>query len=486
MEQLQAVVQKETPNMDTECATLTGRLGTLDIVFTVLAYNAPLAVVVGLIPIIIAYGNGLGAPVTFVAVAILMLLFSVGFTTMSRHVPNAGAYYAYITVGLGPCTGLGSAFMAMLAYAFFIMGGYPYAGVIIGSFATHLTGKSEETWWLWAIILWAVVSVLGYFRITLSARVLTLALVCEILLVAVWEGAIALTKGYSFLSPVWLSPTAVMSGSVGLAILFGVTCFAGFEATAVFREEARDPEVTVPRATYLSIIIMACVFVSATYFFIVAYGPAGALAKAGSEPATAALDSIAGYLGHVGQAAVSVLMCTSMFACQLALHNILARYIYSLSIDGVLPPGLGAIHSRHGSPYRASLLVSVLGVVSVTVLTVTGADPFTAYAALVGITGFTLILLQILTSLSVILFFRRSRVHPGRWKTMYAPAASLVGLVMTGWLAISNIEMLTGNLRVAQCLLAIIFASLIGGIAYANRLRSRRPTVFAAIGRKMR
>ncbi|GAB3627528.1 amino acid transporter [Pandoraea terrae] len=449
LEELKIDVPTETRTINTGRKTLSGQLRTLDIVFTVLAYNAPLTVVVGLIPLIISYGNGLGAPVTFIAVAALMLLFSVGFVTMSRHVPNAGAYYAYITVGLGPRVGLGAAFMAMLAYAFFIMGGYPYAGLVIDSFVKHSTSANESHWWVWALVLWAVVSTLGYFRITLSARVLSIALVCEVLLVAAWEVAIATSKGFSALSPTWLSTSAVMSGSVGLAFLFGVTCFAGFEATAVFREEARNPEVTVPRATYLSIIVMACVFVSATYFFIVAYGPAEALSKASSAPATAAIESVSGFLGHAGGTLVNVLMLTSMFSCLLALHNILSRYIYSLGIDGILPSKLSSIHSKHGSPHNASLLVSALGITSVTTVQLAGLDAFETYAALVGITGLTLIFLQILTSLSVITFFRSHPIKLSRWKTVYAPFASLLGLLGTAWLGLKNIEALTGNIKIA-------------------------------------
>ena len=45
--------------------TLSGHLGTFDIVFTVLAYNAPLTVVTGFMGLLLSRGNGFGAPVTF-------------------------------------------------------------------------------------------------------------------------------------------------------------------------------------------------------------------------------------------------------------------------------------------------------------------------------------------------------------------------------------------------------------------------------------
>lgn len=465
--------------------TLSGGLGTLDIVFTVLAYNAPLTVVVGLIPIIISMGNGLGAPLTYLAAGALMLLFGVGFTTMSKHVKNAGAYYAYITLGLGKPLGLGSALMAILAYLFMILGSYLYAGVIYDSLAKSVTGHSVLEWWQYSLILLVIVSILGYFRITLSAKLMTIALVCEVLLVFAWEAAITYINGAGSLSPTWFTPTSVTSGSIGLAVLFGVTCFAGFEATAVFREEARNPEVTVPRATYASIIVMALLFASAAYFFISGFGPSLALSKASGDPSTAALESIGRFLGHAGLEAVNVLMCSSIFACLLAIHNILARYVYSLSIDGTFPRQWSAVHKHHGSPYKASVLVSVVLLIALVAVILVKIEPYVGYAALVGVAGYALLLLQILTSASVINFFRSTEHNAGVWRTLIAPLMSLTGLCATAWLATINIGLLTGNERVAAALLACIFGTLIGGGAYAVLLKTRRPEVYRAIGRQV-
>jgi amino acid transporter len=486
MEEIDRAFTRQIPDVSLAPAprSLSGHLGTLDIVFTVLAYNAPLTVVIGLIPIMLSMGNGLGAPITFLGAGLLMLLFAVGFTAMSRHVPNAGAYYAYITVGLGKPLGLGCALMAMLAYAFFIVGTYLYAGVVFHTFFSHAFGASPLSWAQWAMVIWAAVSILGYFKISLSAKVLTVALICEVIVVFAWELAIGVEHGPAALHPVWLTPAAITSGSVGLAVLFGVTCFAGFEATAVFREEAKNPEVTVPQATYMSIIVMACVFASAAYFFIVGYGPEAALAHAAASPATASLDSVGKFLGKVGLDVVSALTCTSIFACLLALHNILARYVYSLSSDGTLPKSWAAVHRVHGSPYKASLIVSIAGGFASLAMIASSVDPYGVYEALVGMAGYSLLILQIFTSLSVIVFFRRKGPAVSAWKRLYAPAASLLGLLVTGWEATKNIDLLIGDPHVATCLLALVFGGLLFGVFYALVLRVRRPSTYRSIGRQ--
>lgn len=479
-----ALPEFSTPSGESRPATLSGQLGMLEIVFTVLAYNAPLTVVTGM-GVMITLGNGVGAPVTYLIAGALILIFSVGFTAMSKHVPNAGAFYAYITAGIGRPLGLGSALMAMLAYGFMMIGVYLYAGIAYASLVKHLFNAEPLVWWGYSLVLVAAVGVFGYLRITFSARVLTLALICEVLIVFAWQIAVAAVKGAAVLSPSWLTPGAVTSGSVGLALLFGVTCFAGFEATAVFREEARDPEVTVPRATYCAILVMATLFSSASYFLICAYGPQSVLERASADPSQISLNAIGLYLGNAGLEAVNALLCSSVFACLLALHNILSRYIYCLGLDGTFPRALATVHERHGSPHRASVAVTGLILVILIGVIKSGVEPFGAFAVLTGVGGYCLLLLLILTSLSVLVFFARNMKGQSFVRTRVAPTVSFFLLSFVGWLATANMKVLTGNVTVSHALIAVVFGTLFIGVLYARYLKRARPDIYLAIGRQV-
>ena len=68
--------------------------------------------------------------------ALLLALFSVGYVAMSRHITNAGAFYTYVTHGLGRPAGVGAAWMALLAYNALQVGFYG----IIGAAAAPLLG----------------------------------------------------------------------------------------------------------------------------------------------------------------------------------------------------------------------------------------------------------------------------------------------------------------------------------------------------------
>ena len=87
----------ETP----ETSLRKGRIGVIGIVFFVVAAAAPLVGMTGAVPVATVLGNGAGVPGAYLVVAFILLLFSVGYSAMSQHVTNAGAFFAYVGRGLG-------------------------------------------------------------------------------------------------------------------------------------------------------------------------------------------------------------------------------------------------------------------------------------------------------------------------------------------------------------------------------------------------
>ena len=129
-----ATVSEPTPGAVTtaERPRLSGRLGAGSIVFMVVAAAAPLTVVAGSVPIGIFAGNGPGYPAMYIVASIVLLFFAVGFTTMTKHVPNAGAFYSYIGTGLGRGPGLGGALLALISYTAVQGAVYGYLGFLSG------------------------------------------------------------------------------------------------------------------------------------------------------------------------------------------------------------------------------------------------------------------------------------------------------------------------------------------------------------------
>ena len=88
-------------------------LGLSSLVFFVVAAASPLTGVVGGLPVAIFTGNGGGIPVIYIVACLILMLFSVGYLTMSRYVTDAGAFYTYITKGLGENAGAAASVLAL-------------------------------------------------------------------------------------------------------------------------------------------------------------------------------------------------------------------------------------------------------------------------------------------------------------------------------------------------------------------------------------
>lgn len=154
------------------------QIGVLGIVFFVVAAAAPLTVVVALFPVIIGSGNGVGIAGAFVAVAVVLTVFAVGYVAMSKHITNAGAFYAFITRGLGRPMGLGSASLAIFAYNAIQLGVIGGFGYYAAEFTSRHTGVGVP-WWVFSALAMGASLFLGVRQIHAGARVLAVLLTLE-------------------------------------------------------------------------------------------------------------------------------------------------------------------------------------------------------------------------------------------------------------------------------------------------------------------
>ena len=464
---------------------LQGNLGVVAIVFTVLAFNAPLAVSAGFVPIVIGYGNGNGAPMTFVVVAALLLVFSVGLTAMSRFMHSPGAFYSYIVAGLGRVPGLSGAFTAIAAYISFIVCSYAFGGLLADSLVTGTLNGPDLPWWVWALVLWAIASGLSLLNIELSAKVLGVALVAEIFMTLLWSLRVFADGGPNGISTEPFTIDAFTSGSLSVGLLFGALCVTGFEAVAVFREETRDPVKTVPRATYTAVLVMCSLYGLAAWAYLTAFGD-DALAQAAADPSGSFVASVSTYLGTAVSDLVSVLLVSSAFASLLANQNIGARYLYVLGGDAVLPRPLGRVHPRHGSPFVASSVFAAIAVVGIVIPAMFGVDPLRVYASMAAIGSVCLLVLMFTTSISVVAYFKKDKTHTANlWQSLIAPMLAICGLGTVLYLAVTNMTSIIGGTQTAaNVALAVIATIALAGAALALIYRTTRPAVYAKIGRQ--
>jgi amino acid transporter len=445
---------------------LHGRMGTVELVFSVLAFAAPLAVVSGLVPFVIAF-NGRGAPAAYLAAMVILLLFAVGLAAMTRYVPKPGAFYAYVTSGLGRVAGLGAASLAIYAYWLLAVASYAFFGSAAARLVAETFHGPDVAWCWYALAGIAMCGVLGYRNIELSAKVLAVAMALEVLIVLVFDVAVAAKGGAHGLSAAPLGWSAFTGGTVGVAVLFSVLCFLGFESTAIYREEAKNPEKTIPRAMYLSVVLIGVFYVAAALAVVLAYGQAEAVDVAGSNPSGMFGDAVHQYLNGFLVDTTGVLLVSSIFASLVAVQNMLSRYLYSLGKDGAMDRRLGTVHRQHHSPHVASLVVTSTIIVGVLPFIVAGSDPMLLYGRMAGVGTFAITILMLLASIAVVVYFRRSpQPDATLWQSTIAPGLAAVGLAGIVYLALENFSTLSGLTGTGAVVPVIVtLAVLAGGMA---------------------
>jgi len=450
---------------------LRGNLGVASIVFMVVAAAAPLGVIGGVVPLGIAGGNGAGFPATFIVATVVLLLFAVGFTAMTPHVEEAGAFFSYVRKALGFPTGIGIAFVAIVSYLAIEAGVYGLLGPA-GASIVELFGGPTLPWWLFAAVAFAVTTYLGYRNIELSSKVLAVLLTAEIAIVAVLDLVIVARGGDHGLSTGIVSPHAILSGSVGIGLLFAIISYVGFEATAIFRDEARTPERTIPRATYVSLLLIGIFYAVTSWALISGWGDEEAVRRATDSGSSFLGDTAQRYLGTIGADVITVLYFTSLFACILSFHNVVSRYLFALSQRDVLPASLSRPHGTHGSPHRASLWISGVVAISIVGAVVFRLDPAAQfYTWFAGATTVGIVVLLIATSGAVLVYFRGDRKGFSQWRVRVAPSLGLLGLVGSLVLILANLSDLVGGSSVlAWVIVVLLIVAFAAGLAVGTRV----------------
>ncbi|WP_434174975.1 APC family permease [Brachybacterium conglomeratum] len=443
---------------------MTRSLGVAGIVLMVVAAAAPITVVVANFPLILLESGSIGAPLMILAATLILLLFAVGFTWMTPHVPDAGAFYAYVHQGLGRRAGLGTAAVALLSYVLLTVSMTCYLGVQAGNLLALWTGI-ELPWWLISAVMIAVVGVLAHRRIDLSAAVLGVVLVLEILAVlAIDLGVLASGRE---LTPVPFSPAEALSGAPGLGLLFAFLGFFGFEATAVFRHEARDPLRTIPRATYVAVLLIGVLYTVSSWLVISGLGAEDALEAAAASPDSVVVALAGDVVAPIMRDVTQVLVVTSMFACMLGFHNIVSRYLFTLGRRGVLPSALGQVHPVHRAPSLASLSVTGITAVIVLVSALAQLDPVVEiYTWYSGLGAIGVIAMMALTALAVLRFGGRRAGAV----TLAATGLGGLGLFVVLGISLANFPLMVGGTVAAiVCAALLVGAFLLGAVAGPTR-----------------
>ncbi|HEX4724216.1 MAG TPA: APC family permease [Pseudonocardiaceae bacterium] len=424
--------------------------------------------------------SGAATPFVYLVCLVAILIAASGIIMMSARLPSAGAFFTFVTRGLGPKSGLVTGGLTFVAYALL-----PPAEIgLIGSYLQS-TFRTEfdvnVPWWLIGLVPAGLMIFLAFEGIRSSLRAALLLFTAEVVVIVVLAVIIVGKGGAHGLSGAPLTPTASPHGFQGIVTgaVFAALSFVGFEAAATLGEEVRAPRRTVPRAILVSVVAVGALYLFCVWAEVIGLGTAKTNAlTAADTPWNELAATFAPWMKWF----VIVASVSSMFAVMVNSNNGIVRVLFAMGRESLLPRFLAHIDPRRHTPSRAVLAQGVFAIVLALVVgAVSGGlgDPVGG-GNVYGYLGFLLTLgvlpIYALTNVAAIRYFRRI----GEFQWLRHGVLPTVGaLLMVGLLVGQIVEQTTAPYTwFPWVIVAWVVLVAIGAVL----LERARPAVVAVAG----
>ena len=477
-------------------------IGLIGVLFLTVTGAAPMSAMLGNVPFAAGYGIGTHTPAAFALATIVLTIFSIGYAAMAGRVSTVGGFYSFISQGLGREVGMSAGISSLACYSVFeasLTGLFAFFG---NSWLLSHLGINVP-WLVLAIIMIAVTALLSYRDVKLSVQILGVALVLEVVILAIFAlGVIFAKSGTNFSAeslnilhvtiPVAeqkVGDVAIGAGAAAVGIFMAFWSWVGFEMAPNYAEESRDAKRIVPQSLYYSVIGLGVFYTIISWCAVSAYPTEGdMLAKAYADSGNFFLAPIEQFVGGWAKELMSLLILTSSLACGMAFHNTASRYMYSLGRESVLPASLGKTHAVYKSPYIASSVQSVLAAVWVILFAVfngfsdPNAQAYLGVYTLFAVLGTGLLLvLQAVVSLAIIVYFKDNG-GGNVFTTMIAPIISIVAQVVLVYMLVANLGVFAGTSPFANSIPYVALAVILIGLVWGFLLKSMNPGAYQNIG----
>jgi APA family basic amino acid/polyamine antiporter len=312
------------------------KLGQLDAVFIGLAAMLGAGVFVVFGPAAALAGNWLQFAI--VLAAIVAYLNATSVAQLAAVVSRPGGTYAYGRHYLSSNWG----FLAGIA---FLVGKIGSAAAIALTFASYLTPGIEVLTAGVAILVMAVINILGVNRTAFGSKILASITILFLLVLAV--------------AAILLPPTAaVLPAPTGIGVLTAASmfffAFAGYARVATLGDEVADSKKVVPKAIIISLGIVFVLYLMLGWLIENRLG----ILVIGSVTPLADLAAVSFGTGSF----VFVFAAIAALGSLLALLAGMSRTAASMAEDDELPRVL-ATRSKNGSPWLVELFIAMIAII---------------------------------------------------------------------------------------------------------------------------
>jgi amino acid transporter len=355
-----------------------------------------------------AGGADAGAALPFAFLLAFIAALFVGNTVIefAKKLSSAGSFYTFCSRALGSLAGFFTGWLYAGAFVVLTIGLFTANGAFLHSYLQS-TFNANVPWWILGIALLAIAMTLSVRSIRTSVRLDLILLGLEMLIFALLA-LIAIIRAGNGNSLTYFNPASGPSGfsGVGLAVVFGLLSFIGFEAAAVLGEETGNPRRNVPLAVRFALIGVGVFFVFVLYGLAAGFHLNTAAGLKSFLASPAQFSTLAQQYASWLKQPVDLAAIAGLFSCMLAVLNTTVRVVFAMSRERIVPASLSRVHTRFKSPFVAIYALVAFSVAAGIVLSVWLGSGLTAVYGYTGSIGtIAVILVYGMANIGLIKFY---------------------------------------------------------------------------------
>ena len=330
----------------------------VDLVVYGLIFMVPIAPF-GIFGLVYAGSGGMVA-LAYAIGMVAMMFTALSYAQMARAFPMAGSVYTYAGRGIAPPVGFLAGWVILLDYVLVPGLLYLIAGIAMNSFISAIPV------WVWLVGFVVLNTVVNYFGIELTARVIRIMLVAELIVLAIFlvVGVVAAAqgKGRGFTFDAFFNSSTFTWSLVLGATSIAVLSFLGFDGISMLAEENRESARQIGRAMVAALLLAGTLFIVQTWVASMFVTDPAALIANGDPAGTAFYDAaeVAGggkWLGTLTAVATAIAWG---FANALVAQAATSRLVFAMARDRQLPSFFAQVNRRTQVPTNATFLVALV------------------------------------------------------------------------------------------------------------------------------
>jgi amino acid transporter len=398
-----------------------------------------LAATLGLIAVIV----GVFSPAIILVAFVPMLFTASAYYYLNRSDPDCGATFSWVRRAMGPWAGWMGGWGVVIADIVVM----PSLAYIAAQYTYILFGLDHGAHDLahntWAILVLgcafiAVMTLITWLGIELSARTQIVLLSAEIIALAVFS-AVVLIKVYAshpagsvLPSWSWLNPFSLSVHELTAGVLVTLFIYWGWDTAVNVNEETRDSTRAPGMAAVASTVILLGTYLIVT-FAATAFKGAGFLADNPDDVLTA-MGRMA--MGSGWDKILVIAVLTSAIACTQTTILPTARTTLSMAAHGAMPKSLATIHPKYLTPTWSTFWIGAASILWFVALVLIDRSENILWDSISGL-GFAIAFYYGITALAAPIYFRRF-LFTGPKNFLLMGLAPLLGAATLGWVFVRS------------------------------------------------